>query len=210
VHNKLHRLPGILPAAFLFLLLTGCGVHKPFVPMDGAVIAKPATIAIIGGDTSEPTQHLAEFLSQELSRRTTFRVMPQEEISRRLAKYPVNLALADAFEQDKPVWVVPEEKTKLDAMQESLKSDYLFVIWGYGLSRETAGFGNNTTYSITALGNLYRYPNGRPVAFTYDQNDRGMSFLGVFKGEAYDIEKLLRDSAERIAEKFATATNTGR
>jgi len=117
---------------------------------------------------------------------------------------------ADAFEQDKPIWVVPEEKARLDAMQESLKSDYLFVIWGYNLSRETAGFGNNTTYSITALGNLFQYPGGRPVSFTYDQNDRSMSFLAIFKGDAYDIEKLLRDSAERITEKFIKATNTGK
>lgn len=200
----------IISTAFLLLHLTGCGIHKPFVSMDGSIAFKPTTIAVISGNSSEPTQHLAEFLSQELSRRTTLKVLGQEEISRRLEKYPVNFSLFDSFEQEKPVWLLPEEIKKLDAMQKRLKSDYLFVIWGHNLSRDPSGFGNNITYSITALGNLYQYPDGKPVAFTYDQNDRSMSFLAIFKGEAYDIDKLLRDSAERITEKFVKATSTGR
>jgi len=52
----------VLTAVSILGILSGCGVHKPFAPMDENVQFKTGSFAVISGDSSEPTMVLAQFL----------------------------------------------------------------------------------------------------------------------------------------------------
>jgi hypothetical protein len=204
---KVRRVMRSVMPAFLLFMLAGCGIHKPFVPLTQLDL-RPATLAVICGWGDDASMHLAAYLSDELTARTRLKVVGQEKIGRKLGKYPVNLKRVDAFKEKQPVWLAPDDKKKLDSLQAALRADYLFVVWAHGLSSSASN--GYVEYSVTVLGNLYEYPGGRAVAFTYDENSKGMSPLAVFREQGHDINAMLKDSAEKVAEGFLKATHAAK
>ena len=199
----------ILIAVFILGFFSGCGpVHKPFVLMDDKVQIKKGTLAVISGDTHEPTAAVAEYLTRELEQRSTFRVLGQKEIARRIAKYPVEIKQADPENKRRPVWFAKGEQSKLDAMQAKLKADYLFVIWTTGLVK----YGHAKEHSIYVVGisgNLIEYPGARAVGYSQFDNKNEPPFCFISrmgKTEGVLVEDMLKDTAREMADKFLAAT----
>lgn len=192
--------------------LLGCGgVHKPFALMDEGYKVRPSSVAVIAGSSADVDTRLARFLTEELAKRTTFRVISQEEIEKKVPSYPLNFKLGKVSDEKKPVWYAQSEKGKLDSIQARLKADYLFLVWGANLNVYTYNNGAGMKYYIVILGNLLEYPKGKPVAFTQFGNSRGQSsFLALFKDKGYDIDKLLQDSAEDVTDTFVNITKAGK
>ena len=189
-----------------------CGVYKPFQPFDDASI-KQGSVAVISGDKAEPDMAVAEYLTLDLKKRSTFRVMSQDEISRRVGRYPVAIKTAEPKDTNRPVWYSPSEKARLDAIQAALGTDYLLVIWVTDLSRwvtTSSQGGSRVSYSASVLGNMIEYPKGRPVAYTNFAESKSQSCCLLGKSEGEDINALLKNSAESIADKFIDATNSAR
>ncbi len=197
-------------AAIMLTALTACGVHKPFAFFDDNTQIKKGSVAVICADSSEPSERVAEYLTQELKQKSTFRVLSQGEIGRRVGKYPIVIkrAAPESIDTDKPVWAAKGEKSKLDAMHENLKTDYLLVVWTSHLGRyfvRTSNGGSKVTYSAGILGNLYEYPKSKPIAYTNFANSKDQSCCLFGKSEGDDINELLKYSAEEMAEKFLSA-----
>lgn len=200
-----------LIALFTLGFLLGCGgTPRPFTLMDQNVRVKPGILSVISGDSSEPTEMLAQYLTQELKQRSTYRVVSQEEIKRRLGKYPVKLKYSFEVEnKDKPVWLAKGEKNKLNAIEAQLKSDYLLVVWSTGLSRITTQNqrgGGSTTYSVGVVANLFEYPKASAIGFSDVSYNKGQTCCLYGKSEGEDIDELLKGSARDVAEKLSAAT----
>lgn len=199
--------------AMTLAMLAGCGVYKPFQPFDGTAAIKPGSVAIISGDKSEPDMRLTEYLTLELKKRSTFRVMSQEEVARRVGRYPQVIKVAEPKDVDRPVWFPSSEKAKIDAIQSSTGTDYLLIVWVTDLSRwvtTSSQGGSQVSYSASVLGNMIAYPRARPIAYTNFAESKNQSCCLFGKSEGEDINELLKNSAASIADKFIAATNSER
>jgi hypothetical protein len=169
--------------------LAGCATdHKPFELFDDTTVIKTSTIAVISADGSEATLWLADALTKELRTRSTLKVFSQAKVGLRLGKYPVTIKKGQPATPEKPVWFGKGEKAKVDAMQEQLKAKYLFVVW-----TELSRIGTSASYNVRVDANVVEYPKGRVIGF---------SFLPGRKSEGHEINKMLKDSAAMIANRF--------
>jgi len=194
--------------ATLFLL-AGCGANKPFVLMEDGYKIKPSSIAIVAGDNSEPAIKLAEVLTKEIKEKTAFRIMDQDDIRKRIPKYPMKIETTEPKDSSRPVWFVDSEKKKLDSIQGKLKVDYIFVIWAENLSVQSVQYyngGGDTNYYMTVIGNLIEYPKGKTVSFTHiDEKETPHLYkLTIFKSNNYFVESMINDAVQRITEDIVT------
>jgi len=203
-------------ATVLVIVLTaglaacGGGVYKPFNPIDEKRPIKPASIAVISGSHQDGDVKLAEFVTKQLAERTTFRVLSQEEIGKRVPGYPSTIGLKKREsindDDEKVVWFVQSEKAKLDALQARLKVDYLFVVW---IPRMTVVSSNNgTTYYVYPAGNMLEYPGGRVVGSTRMGMGSSTSILALFRSKDYYILDAIQMSAEAIVDDIIKVTKS--
>jgi hypothetical protein len=197
----------MLITALLGVLGGCCGIHKPFELMDDKTVIKNGTVAVISSDSSEPTMRLADALTQELKERSTFKVLSQAEIGRRVGKYPVTIKEAQPDNTEKPVWFAKGEKAKVDAMQAQLKADYIFVVWTGNLTRVTRSGqgGSSVSYHVNVDGNVIEYPKGRVIGYSIFGGSKSQSCCLFGKSEGDDINEMLKESAAQMADKFISA-----
>ena len=172
--------------------LAGCATHhKPFELFDETTVIKNSTIAVISANDSESTVWLADALTKELRARSTFKVFSQAKVGLRLGKYPVTIKKGQPATPDKPVWFGKGGKAKVDAMEKQLKAKYLFVVW-----TELSRTGTSASYNVRVDANVVEYPKRRVI---------GYSFLSGRGSEGDAINKMLKDSAAMIADRFIRA-----
>ncbi len=211
VLNRSTRTAVTITLAVMLSLLTGCGVYKPFQLMDKETEVKPGSVAVISGNNDEATMKIVESLTQELKQRSTFKIMGQDEVARRLGRYPVSIKRAAPKDTDRPVWFAPEEKSRIDGMQAKLGTDYMLIVWLSDLSRWTTTSsqgGSRVSYSASVLGNMLHYPKGRPVAYSNFARSKDQSCFLFGGSEGKDIDALLHGSAVAMADKFIDATKS--
>jgi len=201
-------------AVLLALLLAGCGgVYKPFELMDDRAQVKPGTLAVIAGDASEPTPLIAQALTKQLKDRSTFRVLSQDEVARRLGKYPVLIKRTDPENEDRPVWYAKGEKAKIDALQEKIKADYLFIVWTGRLNKvvtQSSQGGSSVSYEVGVVGNVIEYPKTRTVGYSNFGRRRSQTCCLFGKSEGEDINELLKEAGTVMADEFISATKSER
>jgi hypothetical protein len=189
-----------------------CGTPYPFERFDEKTMIRPGSIAVISTDGSEPTVRLADYLTKELKERSTFKVLSQEEIGRRVGRYPVTIKETQPENPDKPVWFAKGEKAKVDAMQAQLKTDYVFVVWTGNLTRITRSGqgGTSVSYSVSVDGNVIEYPKARVIGFSSFAQNKSQSCCLFGKSEGDDINEMLKGAAEAMADKFIGAANAAK
>ena len=198
----------------VLLTFAACGsTNFPFNPIDKNKTYKPTTIAIISGGEQDAHVKLAEFITKELSERSSFKVMPQKEIAKRIPDYPPTVAMRTDIKEDdeKPVWFSPSEKAKLGAIQAKLKVDYIFVVWNRFVRRVTVSGqygGGTTTDYVYPAGNLIEYPGGKVVASTMSVAGSDLSPMALFRDADYYIIDALKEASEDIADEFIDVTNS--
>jgi hypothetical protein len=176
--------------------------------MDDKVQIKSGSLAVISTDDSETTVRLSEALTRELKERSTFKVLSQEEVGRRVGKYPVSIKEAQPENKEKPVWFPKSEKAKLDAIQAKTKTDYLFVVWTGNLTRITSTSsqgGTSVSYRVNVDGNVIEYPKGRVVGYSIFAGSKSQSCCLFGKSEGDDINEMLKNAATEMADKFISA-----
>ncbi len=208
--STLGRTAKILFSSIILVTLTACSNSNfPFNPIVTNKIYKPTSIAVISGDEQDGHVKLAEFITKELTERSTFKVMPQKEIEKRLPGYPHKILINTNIKEDdeKPVWFPASEKAKLSAIQAKLKVDYIFVVWNRFVRRVTVtGQGGSTTDYVFPAGNLIEYPSGKVLASTMSVASSKLSPLGLFRDADYYILDALNDASEDIVDEFLDVT----
>ncbi len=195
----------IAVAALCMALLSACGVHKPFELMNGEYQLKSGSVAVVTGSDDEATAMLASSLTQVLKEKGTLRVVSQEEVARRVPKYPSSVKRAkDLKDVDHPVWYASSEKGKIESMQAQLKTDYLFVVWGGDLYRtvtQSSRGGTSVSYSVGIVANLIE-PRNKVVGYSNFGHSKSQSCCLFGKSEGDDINAMLKEAAEEMADKF--------
>jgi len=212
--NELKRsAKNFLPVTLLVTLTACSSSNFPFNPIVKNKTYKPSSIAVISGGEHDADVKLAGFITKELTERSTFRVMSQKEIEKRIPDYPHTISIISDVKEDdeKPIWFTPAEKGKLNAIQAKLKVDYLFVVWNRFVRRVTVrqyGGGGTTTDYVYPAGNMIEYPGGKVVASTMSVAGSDLSPLALFRDADYYIVDALNDASEDIADEFLDVTKS--
>ena len=198
----------------LLTVLSGCcgGTPYPFALYDDKTVIRSSSIAVVSADTSELTVRLADDLTRELKTRSTFKVLSQEEVARRLGRYPVAVKPGTPENPDKPVWFAAGEKAKVDSLQAKLKTDYVFLIWTDNLRKitRTGQGGSSVTYSVDVYGNVVEYPKSRAIGYTSFARNQGQSCCLFGKSEGDDIHEMVKGAAGSMADDFIEAAKAER
>lgn len=210
--NSLRRAAKFVLMAAVLFTLTACGsTNFPFNPIVKNKTYKPSTIAVVSGGEQDAHMKLAGYITKELTERSTFKVMSQKEIEKRIPGYPNAILINTNIKEDeeKPVWFPASEKAKLNAIQAKLKVDYLFVVWNRFVRRVTVtgGYGGgSTTDYVYPAGNLIEYPSGTVLASTMSVAGSDLSPMALFRDADYYILDALKDASEDIADEFLDVT----
>lgn len=212
----LNTVPMRIPSVALVtvsLLLGGCGGGGTiFALKDANHTIKPTSVTVITGASEEADLKLAEYLTKELAERTTLQVVSQNEVSKAVPSYPIEIKTVE--EKDGAVaWVDPSEKPKIEKISAKLKTNYVFVVWSKRLMKTSYCSnqgGCSNTYSADVYGNMLEYPSGKIVSHTAFHNRNSDSVLSLFRSKGYYVDELLKDSAENIVNEFIKVTNTGK
>ena len=204
----------LLIAVLLLFSLTACGGGaRPFVTLDNAII-KPARIAVISGEADDLGKNLALAVTEELQKRTNFNVISQQEVAKKIRRYPSKVEFAFASGETPSVWLTTKEAKKMKAIQAKLKADYVFIVWGTNLSSQTISnqYGSKTYYNMSVFGNMLQYPSGKAVAFSDFSTSRKVKFWEAvsFKKSSYFVEALIKRCADMVVNDFIRATNSGK
>ena len=201
----------------LFLIVLGtssCVFNELFVLKDPNYSLRPGTIAVISGTDAEADMKLAQFLTSELKQYSTLRVIPQDEVRRKVPGYPIDLIDRSKTKGEKDPAVFPGNKAKLDALQKQVRADHLFVIWDDKLVKtisqtSTLGTSRTSRYEADVRGLLIAYPQGRIVGHSAVP---AFENVGLFssKSESEHIDAMLKQGAYLIRAKFTEATKTAK
>lgn len=194
-----------LLAAALLVGLFGCSVQAPLRIVDENHPIKTGSLAVISGSHRGGDVLLAQFVTRQLESRERFRVLPQQEIARRVPDYPVLVEMQDSSQigesDEKAIWFSPAGKARLDAIQARLGVDYVLVLWVPKITRETPiTLHGGQFFHVYPVGNLLEYPAGRVVAAT--RMHAGESIVWVTtrnKSSGERIDNLIEEAAENIA-----------
>lgn len=196
----------------LTLFLSGCGGGIMFALKDANHPIKPTSVSVITGGSEESDLKLAEYLTKELKERTTLQVVDQSDVSKAIPNYPITVK-AVTEQNGEVAWVDPSEKPKIEKIQARLKTNYVFVIWSRGLTKNTVCSnrgGCTNTYVANVFGNMLEYPAGKIVSYTTFSKSNSDSVLALFRSKGYYVDELLKESAEDIVDEFIKVTNTAK
>ena len=210
------RFYGLISSMLVLFLLSACSSQNfPYNPIVKNKDYKPGSIAVVAGSEDDATLKLADFLTRELTERSKFTVLSQAEIAKRLPGYPPVIHIRkneDIKEEDNsPVWFLPSEKARINAIQAKLKVDYVYMVWNRLIRRVTVTYSNgggSTTDYVYPGGNLIEYPGATVLASTMSVAGSDHSILGLFRDKDYYIVDALKISAEDIADEFLKVTQS--
>jgi len=189
--------------------LSGCcgGTPYPFALYAEKTVIRSSSIAVVSADTSDLTVMLADNLTRELKARSTFKVLSQEEVARRLGRYPVKVKPGTPDNPDKPIWFAKGEKAKVDSMQAQLKTEYVFLVWTDNLRKvtRTGQGGSSVTYSVDVYGNVVEYPKSRAIGYTSFARNQSQSCCLFGKSEGDDIHEMVKAAAGSMADDLISA-----
>ena len=208
-NNTLQRMAKFLFSITLLFALAACGgVNKPFNPLNSGKAIKASSIAVISGSHRGGDMQLAASITKGLAERSTFRVLSQDDIEKRVPEYPTAIEFRDDVKgnDEKAIWFKPSEKARLSAMQAKLKVDYLFVVWNSEISVITDR--NGSTYYVYPIGNMIEYPGAKVVASTRTYDHSSTSILALFRSADYYIVDAMEDAADNIVDEFLDVTKS--
>lgn len=198
--------------ALLSTLIACSSSNYPFNPLVEKKVYKPSSsIAVISGGEQDGHVKLAGFVTDELTKQSTFHVMSQKEIEKKIPGYPPTISINTNIKEDdeKPIWIPASEKAKLNAIQAKLKVDYIFVVWNRFVKHvSVVGQGGSETDYVYPAGNLIEYPGGKVVASTMSVAGSKQSPLALFRDADYYILDALKDASEDIADEFVDVTKS--
>ncbi len=206
----------LLASVVLITLIAGCS-GVPFALIEENYKVKPGSIAVVSGNNDEASNRLAELVTAELKKKSSFRVMSQEDIARRIPNYPFAIIKESppSMDNQNKAWLSPGNKGRVDTVQAQLKTDYVFVLWAQNLNKlvttsynQYGGASTQVSFHVDIEGRFVEYPKSKPIGYSAYHGSKGQSCCLMFRSEGKDIDIMLGNSAENITEKLVEITKT--
>lgn len=205
-------------AVILIAMLAACG-GVPFALLDEGRKVKPGSIAIVAVVNHESASRAAEVITEELTKKSAFRVMSQQEILRRIPNYPATIIEQPVGNPDSrdSEWLSHKNKGRIAAVHDKLKTDYLFIVWAENMSKTVVKQQQQgstcftfTGYAVDVQGRLLEYPRNTVIGYSIYEGRKTKSCCLLFRSEGEDIDIMLRDSAEEVADRIIAVTGTAK
>ncbi len=216
----------VLVVAISFVLAGGYGCsarHQYFDVAQKGYQVKPGTLAVISGDNAAVSVKLAALLTRELQGRSTFRVVSQEDIAKRIPDYPYPILQTKTEKTSKGMVIdsyTEANRGQVAAIQKNLKTDYVFVVWGEDLRKvlRTTQYGvllgiGRGSYEADINGQLFHYPQGAEVgntSFTASESAGFFATANLSERDNEYVEKMILSAATFIADDFLDVTKAGK
>ena len=205
----------LLACIVAVLSFSGCTYSNLFVPADPGQNMRPGVLAVISGSDGDADVKFTGYLSEELRKNTTFQVLSQDAIRKKVPGYPLQIIDVAAVKNSAdPFGAFPGNKAKVDEIQKQLKADYVFVVWIQSMKKtyeqtSTLGTTRVMQYDADGRARLLKYPGGKVIAYT---EAPGFEHPGLFssKKESEYIEGMLKQMANFVRVKFAEVTKSGK
>ncbi len=207
--NRIASLALRAAVLFVIFLLAGCGARR-FELTDRKYLVKPDTLVVFSGTKNKLDTLLAESITQELRRRSTFSVMSQKDVAKGLPGYPY--LFIQPAESDSPTENRPS-KFLVDMAQGKLKTTYVFIVWIDALDKLTKTIYNivpvKMIYTAHVAGTVFEYPKGTIIGTAqFDVEDSRHFSDG--SDEAQVIEKMMETAGKQMVDSFLEVTHTQR
>jgi hypothetical protein len=185
---------------------SGCSynIYKPVV---NEKISSNSTLAVMTGANNPIDIALAEKTTKNMENNTSFRVMNQADITKRIPQYPGNIIDFEIGKTDnflKP-WLSDQTAASVKQASDILKVNYVLLLWTEN-SVETAitttsRYGSSTSYNVSTAvyARLIKFPENKVVGYSY------FSWSNPGNGNKA-IDEMLDQVADVIAFKIGDAT----
>lgn len=191
----------------VLLFLGGC-VRATFKPLIADYHAKTgASIAVIAGLENDATVLLTQYLIEELKEQSSYAVMPQSVIVKKLKGYPFDIEgpyKTAYFEIEMDF--TQTDVGKLSQIQKILGVDYLFVLWAPISVSHNSGAAN----VIHVVTQMYEAPGPREVGRGRFYAYARKSALGIRSVTDGQIDQGLKNAAHKVAWELAAKTGMGK
>ena len=199
---------------FMIIMLNGCVTSSYFTLTENQKPPiVPDTIAVISGSASEIDIHLANKLTEELSN-TKFKVMSQEQITKIIPDYPLNIInFTCEGKKFKQPYISDESKKIVDAMQSKLKVKYVLLIWNNGVGTVTYtnryGQQSGKEVEVCILTRFLIYPEATIVGYSFFCDSKSLGYFFMINQEkkiAKTVEELLNKGVKKIVKEIVKNT----
>lgn len=198
-----------LGVVFMFVGCFSTQVPLIYVPVKAEYRLTPhKRIAVISGTNDDVDITLAAKLTDKLIKSRAFEVIPQVELSKKIAKYPLNFNIVNREElnsKEDQTYLSEEVRRKANAIAASLHVDYLLIIWSFeGMS---CSVGDYINVHLPIASRMIEYPSKDIVGYTHVwyANSR----LGLLSSEPSEdqINTLYDTATQGVADKVLENAN---
>jgi len=199
--RQMLRVPHLFMLLISLLFIAGCGSKGVYyAALKDAPAVTSGRIAVISGDADDVGKNLAQEVTSRLQQRTNFKVLSQDEITKKLGKYPFDVKVAILEGGVPSSWLPTDEQKKINKLQTKLDVDYLLILWNRNLNKQVyySNNGSSEYYTMSVFGNLLQYPAGKAVGYTDFSYRRPVRFWEAFRRSSYFVNSLIQISAKGI------------
>lgn len=190
------------------LLLGGCA-RSTFKPLTADFHAKPgSSLAVISGLEGGENLLLCHYLSEELKEWSTYRIVSQKAIVKKIKGYPYNIQgpyRSAYFEIEMDF--TKTDTAKLRRIQKKLGVDYLYVLWAPMATSIT----NTNHHTVHVVTQMFEFPGAQEVGrgrfFSYA---RKVSWTGSAPPTDEQIDKGMKYAATKVAWELGVKTGMGK
>ena len=175
-----------------------CPEERKFVPQK--------KIAVVSGRSDELSIALAGKIGKEIEKTNLFTVLSQEDIRKRIPKYPdevdiIDFSLVknnDLEDKKRTPWMSDGSKSTVDDIARKLKVDYVYIVWTENIISTIKEF--ETLFEMPYLSRMVEYPSGEVVAYSWVWAHKGVvSFEGEPEEQILKLEDFV---AAEFAKEF--------
>jgi|GEM_PF-5544689 len=207
--------------AFFVILLCvfcmNCAKVPKFSIVDRSKTIEPGSIAVFCGGNSEVEIELAKEITKQFKEKSSFKVMSQKEIERRIPMYPSSFLEAQKTDTDK--WSLASEhlsKKNLQTMneiQKRLKVKYIMLVWVDGYNMQDTGccllgmiFFKAKRATLKAPVRVISYPGNKVIAYN---NIKAIEDYSVFRSANSSLQALVEKVASLTVQNFLKEVPNG-
>jgi hypothetical protein len=203
----------VLMIVFIVFIFNNCFSHmgKKYEAIDSNfMLDSGKSISVLSGRIDDTDVLLSDTLRKQLSVSGKFKVMPEDEMRKRIKEYPfkshlIDFRIINDIEYNKECFtpIMNEtSKKRIDEIQKSLQTDYVMVVWIDTTRVVTSSTFTSPSNIINSgqmfvVSRIYSYPDGKLVGFSA----RWFDTSSIFSSEDDIIKETSADIMDQVIDK---------